>query len=330
MQKIIGIGNALVDIITFLNNDSVLKDFSIPIGSMQLVDADMALKVEDATIDSYKHMASGGSAANTIHGLAKLGIETGFIGTIGRDPLGDFFRKDLIESGIEPILTVSNSKTGRAISLVTPDGERTFATFLGAAIELGAEQLNSRDFANYDHLHIEGYLLPNHQLVEASLDLAKKNNLTVSLDLASYNVVETNLDFLKQILKRNIHIVFANEDEARVFSGQTDPDKALEILASQCDTAVVKIGSKGSLIRQGNRITEIGIIKANCLDTTGAGDLYAAGYLYGYANRFAPEQSGKIGSLLAGKVIEEPGAKISSAVWDTIMEEVKTIHGLKH
>jgi len=330
MQKIIGIGNALVDIITFLKNDSVLNDFSIPIGSMQLVDADMALKVENATVDNNRHMASGGSAANTIHGLARLGIATGFIGTVGRDPLGEFFRRDMIESGIEPILAESNSKTGRAISLVTPDGERTFATFLGAAIELNAEQLNSRVFTRYDHLHIEGYLLPNHQLVQASLEHAKQNKLTISLDLASYNVVESNLDFLERILKNNIHIVFANEDEARAFSGHNDPYKALEILASQCSTAVVKIGSKGSLIRQGNKITEIGVIKANCLDTTGAGDLYAAGYLYGYINRLGPELSGRIGSLLAGRVIEEPGAKISSAVWDTILEEVKTIHGLKH
>jgi len=150
MQKIIGIGNALVDIITFLKNDSVLNDFSIPVGSMQLI----------------RDMASGGSAANTIHGLARLGIKTGFIGTVGRDSLGEFFRADMIESGIEPILTDSHSKTGRAISLVTPDGERTFATFLGAAIELNPGQLKSEVFARYNHLHIEGYLLPDHQLVD--------------------------------------------------------------------------------------------------------------------------------------------------------------------
>jgi sugar/nucleoside kinase (ribokinase family) len=330
MKKIIGIGNALVDVITFLNNDSVLKEFFIPKGSMQLVDADMALKVENATVNNNKHMASGGSAANTIHGLARLGIKTGFIGTVGCDPLGEFFRRDMIESGIEPILADSNSKTGRAISLVTPDGERTFATFLGAAVELNASQLESRVFAGYDHLHIEGYLLPNHQLVEACLKLAKKNNLTVSLDLASYNVVESNLDFLKRILKGDIHIVFANEEEARAFSGQAVPHKALEIIATQCDIAVVKIGAKGSLIKQGNLINEIGIVEANCIDTTGAGDLYAAGYLYGFINKLTPEQSGKIGSLLAGKVIEEPGAKISSAVWDKILEKVKTIRELKH
>jgi len=147
--------------------------------------------------------------------------------------------------------------------------------------------------------------------------------------LASYNVVESNLDFLKRIIKNNIHIVFANEEEARAFSGQTDPHRALEIIASQCDTAVVKIGAKGSLIKQGRKIPEIGIIEANCLDSTGAGDLYASGYLFGFVNKLTPEQSGKIGSLLAGKVIEEPGAKISNAVWETILEEVKTIRGLK-
>jgi sugar/nucleoside kinase (ribokinase family) len=198
MKKILGIGNALVDIILFMNNDNLLKEFSLPRGSMQLVDAGQALQVENAAQKFKKHLASGGSAANTIHGLARLGIETGFIGTVGSDAMGDFFRKDLLDSGIVPFLTNSHTHTGRAISLVSPGGERTFATYLGAALEMQSGQLDPKIFGNYDHLHLEGYLVPNQQLVVSALDLASRSGMSVSLDLASYNVVEANLGFLKQ------------------------------------------------------------------------------------------------------------------------------------
>jgi sugar/nucleoside kinase (ribokinase family) len=322
MKKILGIGNALVDAIIFLKNDEVLQNFSLPRGSMQLVDADTALRIEKATSDCKTHMSSGGSAANTIHGLAGLGLPTGFIGSVGKDVLGDFFREDMRQQGINPLLTESLSKTGSSRALVSPDGERTMATFLGAAVELSADLLDLDTFSGYDHLHMEGYLVLNHDLVEKALLFARKTGMTVSLDLASYNVVESNLEFLKRIIPGSIQVVFANEDEARAFTGESDPHKALEAIAVLCDTAVVKIGDKGSLISHKGKKYEVGVIPVKCLDTTGAGDLYAAGYLYGMANDMPPQECGKLGALLAGKVIEEPGAKINAASWEYILEKI--------
>jgi sugar/nucleoside kinase (ribokinase family) len=248
MKKILGIGNALVDIILFLEDEALLKQFSLPKGSMQLVDADKALQVETAAHSCRKHMASGGSAANTIHGLAMLGIETAFIGTVGKDSFGEFFEKDLKACNINPLLSTSTTSTGRAISLVTPDGERTFTTYLGAAIELSVNRLNIDLFRGYHYLHLEGYLVPNQQLVESAFIMAQQCGMTVSLDLASYNVVEANLSFLQRIIRQYDPIVFANEEEARAFTGQTDPEKALDYFAAFCKTAIVKTGSKGSLI----------------------------------------------------------------------------------
>lgn len=325
MKKILGIGNALVDILYFLDNDAILEVFSLPKGSMQLVDDLKASKVEKAASANEKFMASGGSAANTIHGLSKLGMETAFIGTVGNDPQGDFFMSDMKQCGITPLLSRSEVSTGRAITLITGDGERTFATYLGAAVELSAERISNALFSGYDHLHLEGYLVPNRALIEKAFEIAHKYGMTVSLDLASYNVVEANLDFLKAIIGKYKPVVFANEDEARAFTGIDDAHKALGVFAGMCTTAIVKTGAKGSLIFHQGEKYMADAIDVICLDTTGAGDLYAAGYLYGYVNGLAPDKCGSIGSLLAGKVIEEAGAKICKTSWDYIAATLKCL-----
>jgi sugar/nucleoside kinase (ribokinase family) len=322
MKKVLGIGNALVDVILFLGDDRLLATFDLPRGSMQLVDAVKARQVEDAARDCKKHRASGGSAANTIHGLAKLGIETTFIGTVGRDALGEFFENDLRNCFIRPVLTMSSNNTGRAISLVSPGGERTMATFLGAAVELSVNQIDPEVFCQHDHLHLEGYLVPHQSLVEKALEQAGRCGMTVSLDLGSYNVVEANLPFLKSIVTRFKPIVFANEEEARVFTGQPDPQKSLSEFSKLCETAIVKTGARGSLICHRGKYYQVGALPVNCIDTTGAGDLYAAGFLYGHIRGLSPDACGRIGSLLAGKVIEEPGAKIGDKSWDYIRRKL--------
>lgn len=318
MKKVLGIGNALVDIIYFLENDSILEAFSLPKGSMQLVDAQKARQIEQSTGSLSKFMASGGSAANTIHGLARLGVDTSFIGTVGEDAFGRFFETDMIACKIAPLLAKGSLETGRAISLVSPGGERTFATYLGAAIELSADDLTDALIEQYDHLHLEGYLVPNQILTEKAMKIASKHNMKISLDLASYNVVEANLDFLKRIISLYKPVVFANEEEAYAFSGQRDPDRALNYIAELTTTAIVKTGARGSNVFHNGKKYKVEAIASNCIDTTGAGDLYAAGYIYGFINNLGPEISGRIGSLLAGKVIEEAGAKICKESWDFI------------
>lgn len=323
MKKVLGIGNALVDIISFIEDDSLLDFLSLPKGSMQLVDASTSRKIQQH-ISGYKsHFASGGSAANTIHGLAKLGVSTGFIGTVGRDDMGGFFQEDMKRSGINTYLLTATQPTGMAISLVSNDGERTFATYLGAAVDILTEGIRSSVFEVYDYLHIEGYLVQNHNLIGYVLPLAKKHNMTVSLDLASYNVVEANLKYLHYIVENYVDIVFANESEAYAFTSIKDPEGALRRIASKCQTAIVKTGEKGSLVMQDNIVYKVGAIDACCLDTTGAGDLYAAGFLYGLVKGFPPDLCGRIGSLLAGKVIEEPGAKIGPEGWEVIFKTIR-------
>ena len=312
-------GNALVDIMIRLEDDQYLNHLELPKGSMQLVDALRSQAVLEKFEKHPKSFSAGGSAANTIHGLAMLGIPTGYIGVIGEDELGGSFVKDMINAGVEPHMIHSLQETGRAIALVTPDSERTFATFLGAAIELAADHLTGFNFKQYDYLHIEGYLVLNHDLIRSALILAKENGLTVSLDLASYNVVEANLEFLREMVEKYVDIVFANEEEAKAFTGK-EPREALDEIAKMVKIAVVKTGSKGSFIKSGDEVVEIGVINVNPIDTTGAGDLYASGFLYGLAHDFSIERSGEVGALLAGNVIEVIGSKMGAEKWSEIIK----------
>ncbi|MBC8320070.1 MAG: adenosine kinase [Bacteroidetes bacterium] len=322
MTKILGIGNALVDVLIQLENDIMLSTLGLPKGSMQLVDAAKSKQIQEHSNNLTKQMASGGSAANTIHGLAKLGIDTAFIGTVGEDETGNFFHNDLVNNNITPLLIKSKSPSGIANAMISIDGERTFGTFLGAAIELSAAHLDDNQFTGYDILHVEGYLVQNHELLEATLKKAKNNGLKISIDLASYNVVEDNLEFLKEMVASYVDIVFANEEEAKAFTGM-EPEEALIEISKISDIAIIKIGRQGSIIKQGNTTVKIGVREIVPIDTTGAGDLYAAGFLYGLINNLGHSKSGEIGSLLASTVIENIGAKISEENWIRIREEVK-------
>lgn len=317
MKKVLGIGNALVDIMTRLENDFFLESIGLPKGSMQLVDNALAEKLHKQIESLQKSISAGGSAANTINGLANLGIETGFIGVVGDDTMGEFFANDMIKNGIKPHLYKSLNKSGVATAFVSPDSERTFATFLGAALELTDLHLDESVLKQYDIIHVEGYLVQNYDLIKSIMIKAKACGLKISLDLASYNVVEANLDFLKKLVEEYVDIVFANEEEAKAFTGK-EPDEALNEISNFCDISIVKIGQKGSLIKRKEQIHTIGVIKANSIDTTGAGDMYAAGFLYGYINDLPLNKCGEIGALLAGHVIEVVGSKIESATWTRI------------
>jgi sugar/nucleoside kinase (ribokinase family) len=325
MKKVIGIGNALVDVLNVVENEEILKECNFPKGSMTLVwDAPTIEKMTNAKAVK-KEIRAGGSAANTIYGLANLGVEAGFIASIGEDEFGQIFKSELEKSGIETKMKVCATPSGRAIAFVTPDAERTFGVCLGAAIELTPEDLSADMFAGYDIMHIEGYLVQNHALITRAAELAKSQGLKISLDMASYNVVEENLEFLKDYIKKFVDIVFANEEEAKAFTGK-EPEEALLTIKEMCELAIVKLGMKGSIVKSDNEIVTIPIIKANCIDTTGAGDFYAAGFLTGLIQGESLTKCGNMGAILAGKVIEEIGAKISDENW---IEVKKMIAELK-
>jgi sugar/nucleoside kinase (ribokinase family) len=303
MKQILGIGNALVDVMTMLNDDSILEKFTLPKGSMQLVDKAKSKLVKSETVNFNRSLASGGSAANTIHGLAMLGVKAGFIGSIGKDELGDFFENDMKSAGISTMLSRRNSVTGTAVALISPDSERTFATHLGAAVELKAADLDPEYFTGYDILVVE------------ACKIARNKKMKIAIDLASYNVVETHLNAFKEVVTNYADIVFSNAEEAKAFTG-LDPETALFRLSELCEIAVIKVGAEGSWIKRGEEVIKIGTVPVYCKDTTGAGDLYASGFLYGIAHNESLENCGLYGAILSGKVIEIIGARMNSEKWD--------------
>jgi sugar/nucleoside kinase (ribokinase family) len=329
MKQILGIGNALVDVMTIINDDSILARFQLPKGSMQLVDQEKSQMVKSETKSFNTSMASGGSAANTIHGLAMLGVKTGFIGSVGKDDVGDFFENDMKSAGINTILFRRNSVTGTAVAIISPDSERTFATHLGAAVELEPADLNPEYFSGYDILYLEGYLIINKPLIETACRLAKEKDMKIALDLASYNVVDARLADFKEIVEKYVDIVFANEEEARSYTGM-ESWEALNSISQVCEVAIIKIGSGGSMIKKGEEIIKVDAAKVNLKDTTGAGDLYASGFLYGYSQNESLEICGQYGSVLAGHVIEIVGARMDHGKWEKIRAIVSGISKSGH
>lgn len=322
--KILGIGNALVDVLIQLPNDDLLSELGFPRGSMQLIDFEKREQIDNMTSHLPRSQASGGSAANTIHGLAKLGVQTGYIGKISNDETGIFFKNDMSHSGISPILLYSSTPSGKAMALISKDSERTFGTYLGAAVEMQGEELKEEYFEGYQHLHIEGYLAFNHDLMTQAGKLAKKLGMKVSLDMASFNVVELNREFLLNYIKEYTHFVFANEEEAKALTG-AEPHEALELIAQMCETAIVKLGSKGSIAKHKGAFAEAGVIKANPIDTTGAGDLYASGFLTGFYAGKDLQTCMQFGAITAGKVIEVLGPKMDEKTWSQIHTMINEI-----
>ena len=331
MKSVIGMGNALTDILINLKNDEILDTFKLPRGSMNLVDSELQRQVDASVADAPHTLSLGGSASNTIRALARMGASTGYIGKVGRDETGDFFERTLNELQIAPTVFRGDEPSGRCVSLVSPDGERTMCTYLGAALEMRHTELTPEIFDGYEYFYIEGYLVQDHELISNAVRIAKERGLQVALDLASFNIVKENLDFLRALVEKYVDIVFANEDEAIAFTGENEPINALQAISQLCELAIVKIGIRGALIKHRSEVVHVGIMAAaRRVDTTGAGDFYAAGFLYGMCAGLSLRQCGTIGAITAGKVIEVVGTTFGEEAWEDIFRLVKKVRNERY
>jgi sugar/nucleoside kinase (ribokinase family) len=322
--KVLGVGNALVDIMIALPDDALLGEFGLPRGSMTLVDIEQSAVIYQATLQYQKDVTTGGSAANTIHSMACLGVICGYAGKIGDDDLGRLFAAEFQQNSITTHLPLSSLDTGRVMAMVSADSERTMATFLGAATGLTSGDFNRELMQRYDIVYVEGYLVQDHGLIESIIKTAHETGLKVAIDLSSYNIVAQNLDFLKSLVARYVDIVFANEEEALAFTG-FEPLQALEAISLMCEVAVVKTGRHGSLVKKGDKVYHILPVPTKEVDTTGAGDSYAAGFLYGLTRGLELQKCGEIASLVSSKAVETMGAKIPEESWPALIEKVREI-----
>ena len=317
MKRILGIGNALVDVLTKVDNEQILSELHLPKGSMQLLSTEAYAEVTRRMLALPTKLTTGGSACNTLLALSHLDAPTGMIGKIGDDENGRFFASYFAQRGISTRLLHDSRPTGVASTFITPDGQRTFGTYLGAAARLTADELQQAWFEGYDYFYIEGYLVQNHDLVLRAIELAHAAGCEVCLDLASYNIVEADLDFFRALMP-SIDIVFANEQEAQALTG-LEARAAIDALAATCHIAVVKIGKHGVWACHG---TEVAHCPARdvpvVVDTTAAGDYFAAGFMHALAAGEPLATCIARGSLLAGHIIEVVGTELPDATWQQL------------
>ena len=323
-MKIIGVGNALVDILYRLDDEHLLSEIHLKKDAMTLINERWEHEIEDMTRHVDKSMANGGSISNTMVALARLGREVGYIGRVGDDEMGHFFEGKLHEAGVHTQLIRGREATGVAHTFVTPGGSRTFGTLLGAAYYLGPNDITAEMFRGYDLLHIEGYLVQNQELIEAICQRAKQAGLILSLDLSSFNVVSKNRTYFHHLISDYIDIVFANEGEARAFTGSFDSLEQVRHIAHLCDLAVVKLGEQGSIaMLEGGRIYKCRAeYVEDVVDTTAAGDYFAAGFLHALTRGHRLQKCLHAGTVLATEAVQVLGSHLSPAAWNRIKTSI--------
>ncbi|MEJ2170394.1 MAG: adenosine kinase, partial [Desulfobacterales bacterium] len=269
-RLVVGIGSALVDILTH-EDDNFLAKTGAAKGGMKLVakeDIERTLALSAGTAS----IVPGGSACNTVVGIGKLGGKARFVGKCGNGDMGKLIENDLRRQNVEPVLLRSDSPTGRVLSIITPDAQRSMFTYLGASAETLPEEISVNCFKDAAIVHVEGYLLFNPELIQAALHAANQAGAKISLDLASFTVVEESKELLEQLVEDYVDILIANEDEAEAFCGFRDERLALEALSRNVEIAVLKVGARGSYISHGGGIIIVPPMgDGNALDTTGAG-----------------------------------------------------------
>ncbi|GAP71637.1 ribokinase [Candidatus Symbiothrix dinenymphae] len=326
-MKILGMGNALVDILAKLPNDELLKELNVAKGSMNLIDSEMRRAVFAKLEGLDIKLTTGGSISNTILALKQMNVPVGFIGKVGDDKYGKFYIEELQKSGVNLHLIYEKAFSGTATAMITPDGERTFCTYLGAAAGMRDVDLQTDVFVQYSHLYVEGYLVQNHALIETAMQMAKASGLEVALDLASFNVVEGDRDFIQKLIDNYVDILFANEDEAKALTRKA-PNEAIHEIADKVSTVIIKEGPRGSYVKsKGILIHEPVREDIKPLDTTAAGDYYAAGFFYGMVRGADMQQCARLGTLLAHYIIQVVGTKLPQGTWEEIREKAGEILG---
>ena len=320
----IGLGNALVDVLLKLDNDKVLNEVGIEKGAMDMINREQMITIRKTQEGLERSQAPGGSVCNTMRAMACLGAKTGFIGKIGTDAVGDYYEQALSKAGVIPYFIHTDGISGSCTVLISPDGERTMGPFLGPAPTITPDEITDEMLSSYQCIYIEGYLLVNEELVRSTMRKAKRLGLKVALDLSNFNIVNAFRGLLDEIIPEYVDILFSNESEAEAFTG-LKAQEAVKVLSEKVEVSLVTLGKEGALVGSKGKIIAVPAEGGKPVDTTGAGDHFAAGFLYGQSVGATLEQSARIGSLLAGYIIEVIGAQIPDDKWEQIKLKVNRI-----
>ncbi len=323
-MKILGLGNALVDVLSKLDSDETLVKIGIQKGAMDMISREQMYVIRKYQANTETTQAPGGANCNTMRAIALLGGQSGFIGKVGDDNLGQFYEEALLKAGVASYLIKTEGPSGACTVFISPDGERTMGTFLGPAPTISPDEITEDVLRGYDCIHIEGYLIVNEELVRETMKKAKRLGLKVALDLANYNIVNAYKGLLEEVIPQYVDILFANASEAEAFTG-LPAQEAVKALEKQVHVALVTLGKDGSLIGSEGKFYHVDAEGGKPVDTTGAGDNFAAGFLYGQSVGASLVQSAQIGSMLSGYVIDVVGPQVPADKWKQIKLKVKTI-----
>jgi len=309
-----GIGNAIMDIIIEIN-DSELSGLGLKKGNFHLMDEKEAKALLMKLEGMKTTILPGGSGANTIYGVSLLGGKSAFSGKLGIDNFGRIYESETVRSGVKATFGKHETiPTGYAITFITPDKERTFAVYPGAAATMEERDINIGDIGRSRIFHVEGYMLEERRMRDVSISVieqAKRSGAKISLDLGDPGIVSRNRNSIVNIVEQYADIVFANEQESMHFSLR-EGEKAAEYIAGLAGIGIVKLGAKGSIIRSGKATHRIAAFNSSVVDTTGAGDMYASGFLYCLSNGYGLDVCGTLGSYFASKVIGKIGARLDT------------------
>ena len=311
---LVGIGNALVDIEVQVD-DAFIEKTSVTKGGMTLSSIEDQNNILESLRSSPKKISSGGSAANTIHGASLLGAKSYYLGRVANDSHGKHYTEDMQNCGVGFSGPGSDEQgTGTCVVLITPDTERTMLTHLGVSSSLHPENVDETIVKNSRSVYVEGYLWTGDGTREAGqhmAGIAKKEGIPVSFTLSDAFVVNSFKESLIEFIDSYVDILFCNEVEAQAMTGESDSLSAFKKLQATVDTVFLTLGSKGSLVGKGGQEpVEVKTFPVKAVDTTGAGDLFAAGALYGVLNNHSLEESAVIGSYCASQVVSHMGGRL--------------------
>ncbi|MEW6754023.1 MAG: adenosine kinase [Candidatus Latescibacterota bacterium] len=316
-----GVGHALVDV-QYAVAPEFLPRHGLAKGLMTLIDAERQAEVVRRLGQPPIARASGGSAANTLIGVAGFGGRAYYACLLGQDEWGDFYQEDLARAGVHS--SPSNrapGRTGQCLILITPDADRTMHTFLGASSGMGPEQIEEGVLAASQYAYLEGYLLSAEAGLAAcrrAQELAHRHGVRVALTLSDPSVVTACAPRFAQVVDGGVDLLFCNEDEARAIAGGADTPSAVEHVARLAARACITCGARGAVLCEAGSCTQVPAVPVRALDTTGAGDLFAGGVLYGVTHGYPLLDAGRLGSYAAAQVVAQYGPRLGRSLADQV------------
>jgi len=319
-----GIGNALVDVQAHVS-DELLEQLKFSKGIMTLVEDGAQQQVLSHLNGHPVTRCAGGSAANTIMGIAEFGGKAAYAGKVGQDDIGEFFLADMRNRGVKIEVQPAAGPSGTCVILITDDAQRTMLTNLAVSSTLQTTDVSESEIQNSRYVYVEGYLFtgePNRSSALRAIELAKKNNVKVAFTVSDPFLIQYHKEEFWKLIEGPVDLLFCNLDEARALTGQHDAVECAREIHRHAENVALTLGAEGSLLMHNGEAIFIPGVPVRAVDTTGAGDMYAAGILYGITNGLTWEQSGRLASHAAARVVSQLGARLKTPL---TVEEIRNI-----